>query len=108
MNTNKFQQRLKQFYQETGYAEVDGFVFLGLLTEDTGKVARIMRELEFGPHPLKTQITSDKINKKLLSESIGNLLGNLTLIAIHYDIELQDICEEHIEKLEKLHSMMHN
>jgi NTP pyrophosphatase (non-canonical NTP hydrolase) len=108
MNTTEFQQRLKKFYTEKGSLDTDSFFCLGLLAEDTGEVARIIRQLEFGPHPLNTQIAPDQFNKKQLVEKLGNILGTITLLSNKYDIKLQDICEEHIEKLERLHTMMNN
>lgn len=108
MNVNDFQQQLKQFYEDNGCSEADSFLCISLLTEETGEVAKMIRELEFGPHPLNTQIAPYKTSKKLLIEKLGNILSTITFIANQQDIKLQDICEEHLKKLDKIHTMMNN
>ncbi len=108
MNTNEFQQRIKQFYKENGYLDANHFISISILAEKTGEVARIIREIEYDSHPLTTTINSIKTNKKLLSEKLGDVLGMITCIANQQDINLQDLYKEHIEKIEKIHKMMHN
>ncbi len=108
MKTNEFQQRLKQFYKETGGFEEENLLSVVILAENIGEVARILREMEYGSHPLNTTPNTYKTNKNLLSEKLGDILGTITFIANQHDIQLQDICKNHIEKLEKIHTMMHN
>lgn len=108
MNTNEFQKRIKQLYKENGHFDAEHFLSISFLAEKTGEVARIIREIEYESHPLTTTLNNIKTNKKLLSEKLGDILGIVTCIANQQDINLQDLCTEHIEKIEKIHKMMHN
>ncbi len=48
MNVNEFQEWVKAYYEKRGWSELDIFIRIGFLTEETGEVARAIRTLEIG------------------------------------------------------------
>ncbi|SES04313.1 NTP pyrophosphatase, house-cleaning of non-canonical NTPs [Gracilibacillus ureilyticus] len=105
MNVNEFQEWVKAYYNERGWSELDIFIRIGFLTEETGEVARAIRALEIGrdrpdesPRPLAHQ-------KQELVEELGDVLGNLIVIANNYDIALEDIFQSHRKKLDKRYTI---
>lgn len=99
MNINDFQQWVKEYYQERKWSDLNIFVRIGFLAEETGEVARAIRALEIGrDRPDEVDGTYQE-NKAHLTEELGDVLGNLIVIANRYDISLQDILETHKQKL---------
>nr|WP_154663083.1 hypothetical protein [Bacillus massiliigorillae] len=45
MNVNEFQRWFKDYYEERGWSKLDIFIHIGFLAEETGEVARAIREL---------------------------------------------------------------
>ncbi|OZB91663.1 MazG nucleotide pyrophosphohydrolase domain-containing protein [Paenibacillus sp. XY044] len=99
MDVNAFQQWVKEYYEQRGWSELDIFIRIGFLAEETGEVARAIRALEIGrDRPDETAGTYDQ-NKQELVEELGDVLGNLIVIANKYDIGLEDIFASHRNKL---------
>ncbi|MFF2496776.1 MazG-like family protein [Peribacillus sp. NPDC058075] len=48
MNVTEFQQWVKDYYEAQGWSELDIFIRIGFLAEETGEVARAIRSLEIG------------------------------------------------------------
>lgn len=48
MNVNEFQDWVKSHYKERGWSDLDIFIRIGFLVEETGEVARAIRALEIG------------------------------------------------------------
>lgn len=48
MNVTEFQQWVKDYYESKGWSELDIFIRIGFLAEETGEVARAIRALEIG------------------------------------------------------------
>ncbi|GGH19793.1 MazG nucleotide pyrophosphohydrolase domain-containing protein [Paenibacillus segetis] len=101
MDVNAFQKWVKEFYEERGWSELDIFIRIGFLAEETGEVARAIRALEIGrDRPDETTGTHAE-NKQELIEELGDVLGNVIVIANKYDVSLEDIFKSHQAKLSK-------
>jgi NTP pyrophosphatase (non-canonical NTP hydrolase) len=99
MNVNEFQQWVKEYYESRGWSELDIFIRIGFLAEETGEVARAIRALEIGrdrPDEVDGTYTEQK---QELAEELGDVLGNIIVIANKYDIKLEDIFQAHKDKL---------
>lgn len=69
-----------------------------------GEVARAIRDLEIGrDRPDEVDRTWEE-NKRELTEELGDVLGNLIVIANKYDISLEEIFKSHREKLAERYS----
>lgn len=99
MDVNAFQQWVKTYYEERGWSEFDIFIRIGFLAEETGEVARAIRALEIGrDRPDETAGTYAE-NKQELIEELGDVLGNVIVIANKYDVSLEEVFESHKKKL---------
>ncbi|WP_121640254.1 MazG nucleotide pyrophosphohydrolase domain-containing protein [Virgibacillus sp. Bac330] len=99
MNVIEFQQWVKEYYESRGWSELDIFIRIGFLAEETGEVARAIRALEIGrDRPDEMKETYEK-NKQALTEELGDVLGNLIVIANKYNIPLEDVFQSHKKKL---------
>jgi len=104
MNVTEFQQWVKDYYKMRGWSDLDIFIRIGFLAEETGEVARAIRALEIGrDRPDEVTGTLEE-NKKELTEELGDVLGNLIVIANKYDISLEEIFSSHKEKLAERYS----
>lgn len=101
MNVQDFQNWVDHYYQLRGWSELDIFVRIGFLSEETGEVARAIRALEIGRDRPDEEQTSYIYNKAALTEELGDVLGNIAVIANKYDISLEDVFKEHKKKLTK-------
>ncbi|GGG00756.1 MazG nucleotide pyrophosphohydrolase domain-containing protein [Paenibacillus aceti] len=99
MDITEFQRWVKQHYQDRGWSDLDIFVRIGFLAEETGEVARAIRALEIGrDRPDEVDGTFEE-NRQHLTEELGDVLGNLIVIANKYDISLEEIFQSHQAKL---------
>jgi NTP pyrophosphatase (non-canonical NTP hydrolase) len=99
MNVTEFQHWVKDYYKMRGWSDLDIFIRIGFLAEETGEVARAIRALEIGrDRPDEVTGTLEE-NKKELTEELGDVLGNLIVIANKYDISLEEIFQSHKDKL---------
>lgn len=104
MNVTEFQQWVKDYYKMRGWSDLDIFIRIGFLAEETGEIARAIRALEIGrDRPDEVTGTLEE-NKKELTEELGDVLGNLIVIANKYDISLEEIFSSHKEKLAERYS----
>jgi len=104
MNVTEFQQWVKDYYKMRGWSDLDIFIRIGFLAEETGEVARAIRALEIGrDRPDEVTGTLEE-NKKELTEELGDVLGNLIVIANKYDISLEEIFQSHKDKLAERYS----
>lgn len=99
MNVTDFQKWVKDYYESRGWSDLDIFIRIGFLAEETGEVARAIRALEIGRDRPDEQINSYEENKQELTEELGDVLGNLIVIANKYNIPLEDVFESHKKKL---------
>ena len=104
MNVTEFQQWVKDYYKMRGWSDLDIFIRIGFLAEETGEVARAIRALEIGRDRPDEVVGTLEENKKELTEELGDVLGNLIVIANKYDISLEEIFRSHKEKLAECYS----
>jgi len=101
LKINEFQQWIKEYYDTRGWSELNIFTRIGFLAEETGEVARAIRALEIGRDRPDEKIQSYEENKQELIEELGDVLGNIIVIANKYDISLEEIFNAHQDKLMK-------
>lgn len=104
MDVTEFQQWVKEYYENRGWSELDIFIRIGFLAEETGKVARAIRALEIGRDRPDEVTDSFLDNRKALVEELGDVLGNVIVIANKYNISLEEVFHSHKEKLSKRYS----
>ena len=78
---------------------MDIFIRIGFLAEETGEVARAIRALEIGRDRPDEAAVSFTENKEALVEELGDVLGNVIVIANKYNISLEEVFQSHKEKL---------
>ncbi|QQK81501.1 hypothetical protein HUG20_17335 [Salicibibacter cibi] len=99
MNVTEFQSWVKDYYESRGWSELDSFIRNDFLAEETGEVARAIRAMEIGrDRPDEYKGTTDEL-KQDLTEELGDVLGNILVIANKYNIALEDVFQSHHEKL---------
>lgn len=101
MELNEFQLWVKEYYETRGWSDLNIFTRIGFLAEETGEVARAIRALEIGRDRPDEKVGSYEENKQELVEELGDVLGNIIVIANKYDISLEEIFSTHQEKLNK-------
>lgn len=89
MNVTEFQQWVNSYYQHRGWSELDIFIRIGFLAEETGEVARAIRALEIGRDRPDEITESIAENRDALVEELGDVLGNVIVIANKYNISLR-------------------
>mgnify|MGYP002512077770 CR=1 FL=1 len=99
MEAKEFQKWIAEYYQTRGWTDLDVFVRIGFLAEETGEVARAIRALEIGRDRPDEKSISFSEGKKHLTEELGDVLGNVVIIANKYNIDLGEIFLEHKNKL---------
>ncbi|ALP34854.1 hypothetical protein ASL14_00380 [Paenibacillus sp. IHB B 3084] len=104
MNIAEFQEWVKDYYESRGWSELDIFIRIGFLAEETGEVARAIRALEIGRDRPDESKGSFEENKQELIEELGDVLGNLIVISNKYDIPLEEVFHSHKKKLSERYS----
>ncbi|WP_339184315.1 MazG-like family protein [Oceanobacillus sp. FSL W7-1293] len=99
MNVTEFQQWVNNYYEHRGWSELDIFIRIGFLAEETGEVARAIRALEIGRDRPDEAMASIAENRNALAEELGDVLGNVIVIANKYNITLEEVFQSHKEKL---------
>lgn len=100
MDITEFQQWVKEYYKDRNWSDLNIFIRIGFLAEETGEVARAIRSLEIGRDRPDEAVGTFQENKRHLTEELGDVLGNLIVIANQYDISLEDILVAHKQKLQ--------
>lgn len=104
MDVTEFQRWVNDYYEKRGWSELDIFIRIGFLAEETGEVARAIRALEIGRDRPDEVTESFTKNKEDLVEELGDVLGNVIVIANKYNIPLEEVFHSHKEKLSKRYS----
>ncbi|MEI3610808.1 MazG-like family protein [Pseudogracilibacillus sp. SO30301A] len=104
MDVTEFQQWVNDYYENRGWSELDIFIRIGFLAEETGEVARAIRALEIGRDRPDEVTDSYMNNRKALVEELGDVLGNVIVIANKYNISLEEVFNSHKEKLSNRYS----
>ena len=97
----EFQDWVRDYYLARGWSDLNIFIRIGFLSEETGEVARAIRAIEIGRDRPDEADQNDVELKENLKEELGDVLGNLLVIANKYEISLEDILISHKEKLSK-------
>ncbi|MCE5173045.1 MazG-like family protein [Paenibacillus profundus] len=101
MEMKPFQEWVQQFYRAREWSQYNPFIRVGFLMEEVGEVARVVRALEIGrDRPDEGEKSGEELRQELVEE-LGDVLANLIVLSEKYDIELSEIAQAHIEKLEK-------
>lgn len=101
MELESFQNWVKQFYAERGWSEYGPFIRVGFLMEETGELARAVRALEIGrDRPDESGRLQADLRQEFVEE-LGDVLGNIILLANLYQVPLKEIAEAHQDKLLK-------
>ena len=101
MEIGEIQKWIKHFYGERGWASYSPFIRVGFLMDETGEVARAVRSYEIGrDRPDETTPPQEQLKLDLMEE-IGDVLGNLSLLADLYGISLEEAFTAHKQKLLK-------
>ena len=101
MEITEFQDWVRDYYLARGWSDLNIFIRIGFLSEETGEVARAIRAIELGRDRPDEADQNDVELKENLKEELGDVLGNLLVIANKYEISLEDILISHKEKLSK-------
>ena len=104
MNVTEFRQWVNDYYEKRGWSEHVIFIRIGFLAEETGEVARAIRALEIGRDRPDEVTGSFMNNREALVEELGDVLGNVIVIANKYNISLEEVFNSHKEKLSKRYS----
>ncbi|MFD1206800.1 MULTISPECIES: MazG-like family protein [Sporosarcina] len=104
MDVTEFQKWVHDYYENRGWSDLDIFIRIGFLAEETGEVARAIRALEIGRDRPDEVTDSFMNNRKALIEELGDVLGNVIVIANQYNISLEEVFNSHKEKLSKRYS----
>src|SRR5699024_12737001 len=90
MEAKVFQKWIAEYYKSRGWSDLDIVVRIGLLSEETGEVARAIRSLEIGRDRPDEHTASLAEKKRNLTEEIGDVLGKPIVIANKYNIDLEE------------------
>lgn len=99
MDVTGFQNWVNDYYEQRGWSELDIFIRIGFLAEETGEVARAIRALEIGRDRPDEADNSYVNNRQVLVEELGDVLGNVIVIANKYNVSLEEVFHAHKEKL---------
>lgn len=99
MDLNAYQDWLTNFYKQRGWYDLNSFIRVNFLTEETGEVSRAIRAIEIGRDRPDERTKSQAELKNDLTEELGDVLDNLLILASKYEITLAEIMSKHQEKL---------
>ncbi|WP_314591020.1 MazG-like family protein [Paenibacillus terrigena] len=92
---------IQQFYQDRGWSNYGPFERVGFLMEEVGETARAIRAIEIGrDRPDELEQPMDRLREELVEE-LGDVLGNVIILANMYDVSIEHILEVHKSKLTK-------
>ncbi|MEY8818737.1 MazG nucleotide pyrophosphohydrolase domain-containing protein [Bacillus subtilis] len=86
---------MKEFYEKRGWTEYGPFIRVGFLMEEAGELARAVRAYEIG------RDRPDEKESSRLIEEMGDVIGNIAILADMYGVSLEDVMKAHQEKLTK-------
>lgn len=101
MTITEYQKWIVSYYNIRGWLQLDPFTRICFLTEEIGEVSQAVRNLEIGrDHPDEASLTVEQ-QKQHLSEELGDVLDNLLILAAKYDINFEDVLNDHMNKMKK-------
>ncbi len=92
---------MKEFYEKRGWTEYGPFIRVGFLMEEAGELARAVRAYEIGRDRPDEKESTRAEQKQELIEEMGDVIGNIAILADMYGVSLEDVMIAHQEKLTK-------
>ncbi|MCY9029294.1 MazG-like family protein [Bacillus inaquosorum] len=97
---------MKEFYEKRGWTEYGPFIRVGFLMEEAGELARpvqarAVRAYEIGRDRPDEKESTRAEQKQELIEEMGDVIGNIAILADMYGVSLEDVMKAHQEKLTK-------
>ncbi|QYG90131.1 MazG nucleotide pyrophosphohydrolase domain-containing protein [Bacillus atrophaeus] len=92
---------MKDFYEKRGWTEYGPFIRVGFLMEEAGELARAVRAYEIGRDRPDEKESTLAERKQELIEEMGDVIGNIAILADMYDVSLEDVMKAHQDKLTK-------
>ena len=77
MDLNQFQQFVKDYYTKKGWLDLNIFIRIGFLSEETGEVARAIRALEIGRDRADEMVKSYDENIQEAEMSVKALMNSI-------------------------------
>ncbi|TCS95042.1 MazG nucleotide pyrophosphohydrolase domain-containing protein [Hazenella coriacea] len=99
MNLSELQSWVEETYQKRGWTDYGPFVRVGFLMEEVGELAQAVRAIEIGRDRPDEQARSEEELLGHLMEELGDVIGNIAILANKYDLSLDDVIQKHQEKL---------
>lgn len=101
MQISEAEKWILSFYKKRGWTEYGPFIRAGFLMEEVGEVARAVRAYEIGrDRPDEAEQSKEALKQELIEE-MGDVIGNITLLAGIYGVSLEEVIASHKEKLTK-------
>jgi NTP pyrophosphatase (non-canonical NTP hydrolase) len=101
MKESETQVWIQNFYNQRGWSDYGPFERIGFLMEEVGETARAVRAIEIGRDRPDEPIKSNEKLKVELIEELGDVLGNVFILASMYNVTIDEILEAHKNKLNK-------
>lgn len=103
--SNTAQDWIHQFYNQRGWSDYGPFERVGFLMEEVGETARAIRAMEIGrDRPDEAVLPQEELRQELIEE-LGDVMGNVIILANMYDVTLEQILDAHKNKLMKRYNM---
>ncbi|MCM2138532.1 MazG-like family protein [Vagococcus fluvialis] len=99
MDLSNYQEWVCYFYKKRGWYDLNPFIRVNFLSEETGEVARAVRGIEIGRDRPDEKEKSEIELMADLKEELGDALDNIFILTDKYDIDLEDILVSHQAKL---------
>lgn len=99
MNLSELQHWVEETYKKRGWTDYGPFVRVGFLMEEVGELAQAVRAVEIGRDRPDERTQSEEELMDHLTEELGDVLGNIAILANKYSLSLEDIVQKHQEKL---------
>ena len=99
MKESETQRWIEQFYKQRGWSNYGPFERIGFLMEEAWETARAVRAMEIGRDRPDEGAKSIEELKEDLVEELGDVLGNIFILASMYEVSIDEILEKHKEKL---------
>ncbi|MBR0572673.1 MULTISPECIES: MazG nucleotide pyrophosphohydrolase domain-containing protein [Pasteurellaceae] len=96
----KYQKWVKSFYLKRGWYNFNSSIRLNFLMEEVGELSQAIRRYEIGrDRPDEVENKNESLDQ--IKEELGDVLDNIMILVDKYDFNINDIINEHIEKIEK-------
>lgn len=104
MKEFEIQQWIQDFYKQRGWSNYGPFERIAFLTEEVGETARAVRAIEIGrDRPDEDPQSAESLRQDFIEE-LGDILGNVFILASMYDVTIGEVLEAHKDKLSKRYS----